>query len=227
MKRYKDFSNSTLNTEVEKAYLNELFHNYYTNEHKKKYAAILEEKYQVIRTEKNDEPTKTLNLMRWGKYALGAAACFLVFILVWPEIGGNQNNFADLVDKYSTTDFLQNREIKRGSTMDDEYRMKAIQYYNESKYQEALQSYELVKDQDNEDKFWMAMATFYEKDYVSAERIFEALYIAADIKYTNELKWYYALSLLQNGKKNEAEALLKEMKSWKSEEARQLLNALK
>jgi len=227
MKRYKDFSNSALDSEVEKAYLNELFNNYYTNEHKKKYAAILEEKYRVLRTERDDKPTKTLNIMRWGKYAIGAAACFLVFFLLWPEIDGSRNNFAELVDKYSTTDFLQNREIKRGSTMDDEYRTAAIQYYNEGKYQDALQSYESVKNLDNEDKFWMAMATFYEKDYVSAESIFEELYIAGDLKYANELKWYYALSLLQNGKKKEAEVLLREMNSWKSNEARQLLNALK
>lgn len=226
MKKHQDFSTSSLDTEEEKAYLSKLFNNYYSKENKKRYATILEDKYQVLRIEK-DEPKKSIKIWRIAKYVLGAAACFVLLLMVWPDIDDNRNKYAELVNKYSTTDFLQNREIKRGSAMDDEYRIAAIQSYNKGKYQDALQSYELVKNLNKEDNFWMGMASFYEKDYVTSESVFKDLLLAEDMKYGNELKWYYALSLLQNGKNKQAEPLLKEMNSWKSSEAQELLKALK
>lgn len=227
MKKYKDFSNSRLNTEEEKAYLHKLFNNYYSKEHKEKYATVLEEKYQVSRNSSNGNSTNSVKRIRMIKYFMGAAACLLLFFLAWPIINGSGDNIGELVNKYSSTDILKNREIKRGQATNDEFRTAAIQNYNERNYQEAIESYNLVEDATQEDNFWMAMSYFYKKDYKTAEFEFKNLYQAEEVKFKSELKWYYALSLLQNGKKKEAEVVLKEIQSWKSQEVQQLLNALK
>ena len=226
MKKYKDFSTSSLNTEDEKAYLDKLYKNHYDKAYKKKYSKILEDKYQVVR-EDTAKSNKSAMIIRLGKYALGAAACAVLIILALPLINNSGTNLNQLVQEYSTKDILMNREIKRGQAMDDEFRIEAIQNYNAGNFATALESYEKIDQPNDEDMFWKGMTQFYMKDYLQAEATFTPLQNAENLKFKAELNWYYTLSLLQNGKTEEAKEQLKTMDSWKSEEARKLLKAIK
>ena len=228
MKTYENFSNSSLGSEEEKTYLNKIFKHHYSKKYKEKYASILEEKYQITREEdKKNSKDKSTKIWKLSKYVLGAAACILVLVFAWPSINdSNPNTLAQLVQEHSSKDFLRNREVKRGSNMDSEFRVTAIQLYNDKKYKEALESYNSVENLNNEDQFWMAMATFYSKEYISSENLFKDLMGTNELKYQDEVKWYYALSLLQNGKNKEAKQVLSQLNRWKSKEAKELIKIL-
>lgn len=226
MTKFRDFSDSALNNEEEQTYLKKIFDTHFDKKYKERYAKILEDKHQITRDASNVIPKKSTNTRRILLFVAAAAAVFLLFFMVKPLISPSGGNLMELTNQYASAEVLLNKDIKRGEVIDEQARAEAIQLYNSGKYTEALSQYGLIDQLSNEDVFWVGMSHFNAQEYQAAETQFASLADQADLKYKEELKWYYALTLLQNGKNDEAKEVLQSMISWKGAEVKKLLGAM-
>ncbi|MGZ3920675.1 MAG: tetratricopeptide repeat protein [Bacteroidia bacterium] len=105
----------------------------------------------------------------------------------------------------------------------------AMLYFSRKEYTRCLNTLQIITDINPGDincKFYSGMCYFYKKDFIKALKQFEDCINDQNNTFLNEARYYKAMCLYNNGDKEEAAILFKEISnegSFYSEKARQLL----
>jgi len=224
MTKKKQFSDSQLKPAEEERYLNTIFQKHYDNKLKTKYADILKNEHGVIReglsSSNNKKGGSNMRIVFMTMVSL--AACGLLAFLV---LGVNSGDYMKLTDTHLADGIFMNQELLRGDPSSNDIRNKAILSYNAGEMPTAIGHYEKLESQSNEDSFFKAMAYMYNKQYVQALEVFNAIDLE-DFKYKEEINWFKSLCFIKTNQNDQAVMSLNKLNSWKKSEAQALIKKL-
>ena len=101
--------------------------------------------------------------------------------------------------------------------------------YQKGDYKATATEIEKITSPDTEQQFYLALAYLYNKNYDKSIAKFESIIQQNNINYSPTSKWYVSLAYLKNNQAAAAKKYLQEIvkdKSWKYQEAQNLLNKL-
>ena len=169
---------------------------------------------------REERPVKKLFPLKW----LSIAASFLVLVVAsywWL-------NKADQVSpqQFAMADIIQHPGVSKGSDEGMAMRTTAIEAFNNQKWQDAITAWSAADPSLDETRYYLALSYFYNGNYREANARFKMLSDHENV-YTQEVKWFYGLSLLLNGETSRGEALLAtiHLGEWHYDEAQSLLTA--
>ncbi len=112
---------------------------------------------------------------------------------------------------------------------DADLRQRAAEDYQNADYAAAIVPWQKLYDAGDattEDRFYLAQAHLYQKNYAAAIALYEEILALESRLYQREARWYLALAQLRVGQEAPARQQLEalsQQRGWKSTEADQLL----
>ena len=156
--------------------------------------------------------------LRW----LSIAASFVVLVVAtfwWlnqsPSVSPQQ---------YAITDIMVHPGVSKGSGDSKPQRANAITAFNAQDWQAAIASWSATDLTTEESRYYLALSYFYAGQYNEANIRFATL-TSANSVYSQEVKWFYGLSLILNGEKDRGKQVLSTIAQdeWHYKEAQSLL----
>jgi hypothetical protein len=126
--------------------------------------------------------------------------------------------------QYAMADAIKHPGLTKGQESPDAKRAEAITAFNAQNWQAAATAWSAADLNAEESRYYLALSYFYAGSYANANTQFATL-TSANSVYSQEVKWFYGLSLILNGEKDRGNALLATIKKdeWHYNEAQSLL----
>lgn len=162
-----------------------------------------------------NSPKKRKRTFKFGKrqlIAIAASVVILIGVTTLLDMGRSMSS-SEVFDYYYQP-YDPPSVLRDDSGGGSENWNKAAQHYYNGNYEEALRYFEIA-----EDNIHFTVVEFYQgMSYLQMEHpdYSNALYYLNEVRleesvYKEQANWYYALTLLKNGQKNEAEEVLKQI----------------
>lgn len=206
----------------------------FDHDRKKRWSKALKNKHDVERlatTQKGKGGVRRLYFL----LPIMAAAAIALLVVFNPGIFSLESNTpGQLAEAYMEDSFLASQEITKGTEDIEQAKLKAHTFYNNKKFSEAIQQFEILPDSVQSDKvtqFFLGMSYLYNEEYADAVSSFEqAQTIANDSRFEQELQWYLSIAYIKAGDRIKAEILLQKIidkQGWNHVKAKELMEAYK
>ena len=178
---------------------------------------------------KNNKTSKKKKLALWGTLAIAAGLAIFFTLHVY------NTNFNNPIDNLFAVNYsvYPNVEvpIEKSNNQKETIELKAFIAYESGKYDKAISLFEQMTNEKNTNyaEFYLGQSYMANQKIVEAIDIFEKL-VDKSAKYSNESRWFLSLAYLKNKDKKNALHHLEIIvanSSYKSEEAKSIINALK
>lgn len=166
----------------------------------------------------NKAVVKKMLPLRW----LSIAASFLVVVAA--SYWWLSKESAITPQQYAMADIMVHPGISKGSGDAKPERANAITAFNAQDWQAAITSWSATDLTTEESRYYLALSYFYAGQYNEANTRFATL-TSANSVYSQEVKWFYGLSLILNGEKDRGKQVLSTIaqEEWHYKEAQSLL----
>lgn len=129
--------------------------------------------------------------------------------------------------QYAMADVIKHPGLTKGQENPDAKRAEAITAFNAQNWQAAATAWSAADLKAEESRYYLALSYFYAGSYANANTQFVTL-TSANSVYSQEVKWFYGLSLILNGEKDRGKQVLSTIAQdeWHYKEAQEVLSGL-